>query len=90
MLRFCGCVQVAHIHKMQDTGCNEFSNRELDPTPARLLELGGISGVARNECPIWSKLQLFNQKRTASGSYYVLVEIVKRRSEHLWACSICF
>src|SRR5579871_1981165 len=56
---------------------------------SRMQELGVQRGVARYECFAGSRRCFINQQRTGTVSRWVLMEILKMRSEHLWTCSTC-
>ena len=55
----------------------------------RLRELGLKIGVARKERYNRYTSRLINQNRTGTVSRWTLLEILRRRSEHLWTCPEC-
>lgn len=77
------------LNAVRDTCQNKVAGSELDSISlTQLLQLKVILGVARNE-GYAGRRHLDNQNSTGTVSCLVLKDILKRRSECLWTCSMC-
>lgn len=74
----------AILNAVRDSDRDAFSGSKLGSSSALQLELG----AARYEWYTGCR-HLINQHRPGTVSCHMLLEILKRRSEHPWTCFVC-
>ena len=66
-----------------------FDNQQDSASLSRLTDMGVQPGAARNEHYTNGTRRLINQHRMGVISRFTLLELLRRRSEHLWNCPEC-
>ena len=78
------------INAMRDAYHKDyFDNHQDSASLSRLVDMGVQPGAARNEHYTSGTRRFINQHRLGVISRFTLVELLRRRSEHLWTCPEC-
>ena len=77
------------LNALIECGRSEDVHLKQSMSTTRLQQLGLKIGVARKEQHNRYVSRLINQNRTGTVSRWTLLEILRRRSEHLWTCPEC-
>jgi hypothetical protein len=78
------------LHAIREAGRVEDSLGDKESSTMERLSDGQVKlGTARYEQYAGSQRRIVNQIRTGTVSRHALLNVLERRSEHLWVCPVC-